>query len=262
MQGKSEQRTEAYKEYDEEAGKLLTQQSAKSAGSITSSARKQASTPKTSKIGVFDSGVGGQSVADAIDNALPGSEVIYVNDSDNVPYGTKTPEQLWDLCLPKLKKLASDGCEVIVVACNSVSVTILDKLQKELPVPLIGAEPMIEEAVRWSKNGVIAVCATPLTLASERYRQLREENSDGMVLIEPDCSEWAFMIEHNAIDRAKIRVVTEDVIQQGADVIVLGCTHYHWIESLMESIADGKADILQPEANIINRIKKELAQLP
>jgi glutamate racemase len=213
------------------------------------------------KIGVFDSGVGGKSVTDAIKSALPNREVIYANDSANVPYGTKTPEQLWELCLPKLKELVDGGCKVIVIACNSVSTTILDKLQKELPVPLIGTEPMLSEAVEQSKQGVVAVCATPLTLKSERYQELRQESAGQTAIVEPDCSEWAYMIEHNVIDRAKIRVAIEDVIQQGADVIVLGCTHYHWIEALIKSIAGQRAVVLQPEIKIIDKLKRELSQL-
>jgi glutamate racemase len=213
------------------------------------------------KIGVFDSGVGGKSVTDAIKSALPEREVIYANDPANVPYGTKTPEQLWELCLPKLKKLVDDGCKVIVIACNSVSTTILDKLQTELPVPLIGTEPMLAEAVAQSKQGVVAVCATPLTLKSERYHELRQASAGQTVILEPDCSEWAYMIEHNVIDRAKIRVAIEDAIDQGSDVIVLGCTHYHWIEALIKSIAGQRAVVLQPEVKIIDKLKRELSQL-
>lgn len=215
-----------------------------------------------SNIGVFDSGVGGQSVATAISLALPEDDVIFINDSLNVPYGTKTEDGLYELALPKLEKLAGQGCKVIVIACNSVSTTILDELQKDISVPLIGVEPLIKQAVERSSSKVIAVCATPRTLASSRYKELCAQYAHNSVVIEPDCSEWALMIENDAIDRAKIRVAVDDVIQQGADTIVLGCTHYHWIESLIRSIANGKAQIIQPEEFIVGEVKQALSRLP
>jgi glutamate racemase len=214
-----------------------------------------------SKIGVFDSGVGGQSVATAIGLGLPDDDVIFVNDSLNVPYGTKTEDELYEMALPKLQQLADQGCRVIVIACNSVSTTILDKLQKDISVPLIGVEPLIEQAVEKSSSKVIAVCATPRTLASSRYKELCAQYAVDSVVVEPDCSEWALMIENDAIDRAKIKIAIEDVIQQGADTIVLGCTHYHWIESLIRSIANGKAQIIQPEEFIVGEVRQALLQL-
>lgn len=214
------------------------------------------------KIGVFDSGIGGQSVATAIGVALPEDDVVFVNDPENVPYGIKTEDQLYTLALPRLKELAGSGCEVIVIACNSVSTTILGRLQKEISVPLIGVEPRIEEALGKSKSKIIAVCATPRTLASSRYKQLCHEYAKDAVIIEPDCSEWALMIERDAIDRAKIKMAIEDTVQQGADVIVLGCTHYHWIESLIHSIANGEAYVLQPEQFIVREVQQVLSRQP
>lgn len=214
------------------------------------------------KIGVFDSGIGGQSVAKAIGGALPEDDVLFVNDPENVPYGTKTEDQLYSLALPKLKELADSGCEVIVIACNSVSTTILGRLQQDINVPLIGVEPRIEEALGKSKSKIIAVCATPRTLASARYKQLCHEHAKDAVIIEPDCSEWALMIERDAIDRAKIKMAIEDTVQQGADVIVLGCTHYHWIESLIHSIANGEAYVLQPEKFIVREVQQVLSRQP
>lgn len=213
------------------------------------------------KIGVFDSGVGGQSVATAIGLALPDDDVIFVHDHENVPYGTKTADELFELSLPKLRELAENGSEVIVIACNSVSTTILDRLKSEINVPLIGVEPMVGEAARQSKNKVVAVCATPLTLASERYRRLRLEHANPIALIEPDCSEWAYMIEQDMVDRARVSHTIEDAIEQGADVIVLGCTHYHWIESLIKSIAGNRAVVLQPEQTIIGQVKQVLGRI-
>jgi len=213
------------------------------------------------KIGVFDSGVGGQAVATSIGLALPEEDVIFINDHENVPYGTKTELQLLEFTRPKLQNLTAQGCKVIVIACNSVSTTILDQLQSEFTVPLIGVEPMVEEAVNRSKSKVITVCATPRTLKSKRYGQLCQEYAGETAIIEPDCSEWADMIENQSIDRLKIELTIRDTLEQGADVIVLGCTHYHWIQALIASVCEERATIVQPEQHIIKKVKTTLEQL-
>lgn len=210
------------------------------------------------KIGVFDSGVGGLSIVNAIKSALPESGVIYAEDKKNVPYGNKTPEELYELVLPILNTLSIQGCNVIVIACNTVSTTIIDKLRSQLSTPLIGVEPMVEKAVQITKSGIITVCATPTTLGSERYKSLKKQFAGDLKFLEPDCSQWAYLIETDQIDRYIIRGIIGDVIQQGSDVIVLGCTHYHWIEQDIKQIVGDHAVILQPETNVIAELKRVL----
>ncbi len=90
------------------------------------------------KIVVFDSGVGGLSVARAIQRQLPEHEVVYAEDREHVPYGTKTPEELYSLVVPILQRLIDEGCSVIVIACNTVTTTIIERLRAKLVVPLVG----------------------------------------------------------------------------------------------------------------------------
>jgi glutamate racemase len=214
------------------------------------------------KIGVFDSGVGGQSVVNAIHEALPELEIIYVEDKENVPYGNKSPEELHRLVLPILQSLVEQGCEVIVIACNTVTTTIISKLREELSVPLVGMEPMIKPAVEKSKSGRIAICATPATLASERYKWLKDTYAKDVAVLEPDCSDWAFMIESNQVDHQKLRDRIVEVCEKDADTIVLGCTHYHWIEEDIQKIADEfGATVIQPEQPVIEQLKRVLEKL-
>lgn len=213
------------------------------------------------KIGVFDSGVGGLSVTNAIKKELPKLEVIYVDDKENLPYGNKKPDELLKLVLPKLNQLVEDGCQVIVIACNTVSTTLASKLRDILPVPLVAIEPMLKPAVSLTKSKVITVCATPTTLASDRYKQLKREFMSDIAVIEPDCSDWSYMIENDEIDHEKIANIVEDSCQKGSDVIVLGCTHYHWIEEMILNLTKGRADVLQPEEAINRQLKRVLAQL-
>lgn len=212
------------------------------------------------KIGVFDSGVGGQSVANAIQKALPDHEILYVEDHKNIPYGTKTPEQIHGFILPILEGLVEQGCSVIVIACNTVTTTLIEDLRKVIAVPLIGMEPMVKPAAEQSKTGTIAICATPTTLASKRYNWLKDTYAQGVEVIEPDCSDWTQLIENNAIDRTHVEKQIDSACEGGADIIVLGCTHYHWIEDIIRDVARGRAVVLQPEQPVIEQLKKVLAQ--
>jgi len=213
------------------------------------------------KIGVFDSGKGGRSVAKAIEQALPGREVIFVDDHEHLPYGTKSPEELLGYVLPILKNLIDQGCKVIVIACNTVTTTLITQLREKLTVPLVGIEPMVKPAAAMSKSKIIAVCATPTTLASQRYHWLKQEFAQGVQVLEPDCSDWTSMIEANQVDRDRIHRRINAVCGLGADVIVLGCTHYHWIEDLINEIANGRATIIQPEPAVVEQLKRVMADL-
>lgn len=213
------------------------------------------------QVGVFDSGIGGQSVADAIKAALPGLTVDFRCDPDHMPYGTKPPEEVRGYVLPILLQMQTDGCNAIVIACNTITTTLIDDLRQHVSAPLVAIEPMVKPASAVTQSGIIAVCATPATLASARYQALKQQYAQGITVLEPDCSDWALMIEHDAVDDEQIAKTINGVIKEGADVIVLGCTHYHWIEEKIASLSTGKATILQPEQAIIEQLKRVIAQL-
>jgi len=206
------------------------------------------------KIGVFDSGIGGRSVANAIEDAFLDVEVIFLSDPTNLPYGTKSPQELKKLVKPKMQELLNSGVEVIVIACNTLSTTILEYIKSIVDVPVLGVEPMVQEAAAITHNNVIAVCATPTTLSSERYQYLKNKYAKNVKILEPDCSRWTKMIETNTIDRVEIQEKINSVCDKGADVIVLGCTHYHWIEDLIKNTAKNRASVINPEAKIVEEL--------
>lgn len=214
------------------------------------------------KIGVFDSGVGGLSVANAIHKALPEHEIILREDREHVPYGTRQPAEILGFITPIFQELVDEGCDVIVVACNTVSTTLVGDLRERFSLPMVAIEPMIKPAAEMTKSKIIAVCATPTTLASQRYAQLKATYAAGVKVLEPDCSDWAYMIENKTVDRQKIADRIKESLDAGADVIVLGCTHYHWIEQEIQALAAGRAQVVQPEQAIITQLKQVLAQLP
>ncbi|MGB3024130.1 MAG: aspartate/glutamate racemase family protein [Candidatus Saccharimonadales bacterium] len=207
------------------------------------------------KIGIFDSGIGGEAVARDLKVHFPEATIVSVSDRANLPYGSKTPEHIIALTDAALQPLFVARCDVIVIACNTATTNALPALRQRYPSQqFIGIEPMVKTAASLTKTHTIAVCATPATLASDRYHSLKAEYAHALTVCEPDCSSWASMIENNTVNEAIIHSTIESVIAEGADVIVLGCTHYHWIKSLIESIADNHACVIEPTDSIARRI--------
>lgn len=211
------------------------------------------------KIGVFDSGVGGLSVAHAIEEALPLAEVIFVTDPEHFPYATKTPDEIWAGIVPIFQGLVDQQCDAIVVACNTVSTTLIERLREAFPTtPFVALEPMVKPAAQLTGNKRICVCATPTTLASARYQELKQQYAANLEVFEPDCSDWSRLIEQNAMNEAELREAITPAVEAGVDVIVLGCTHYHWIEQQIRDIAGPSVEILQPEQAVISQLMRVL----
>lgn len=213
------------------------------------------------KIGVFDSGVGGLAVVRAIRAKLPELEIVYKTDKQHVPYGTKTVEHIHGFIRPIFQQFLDEGCQIIVVACNTVTTNLITELRAEFPVPMVGLEPAVKPAAAATKSGVIAVYATPRTLSSRRYQWLKDQYAQNVKVLEPDVGDWAIMIESNSIDREKVAKIVNESIAAGADQLVLGCTHYHWIEEIIDNIAAGRAEVIQPERPVVKQLERVLEKL-
>jgi len=207
------------------------------------------------KIGVFDSGIGGQAIADKLRQLFPGVEIISVNDSKNVPYGSHRRADIVRLTERAITPLIYEQCDAIVIACNTATTNAIGDLRKNHPeIHFVGIEPMIKPAARMTRTGVIAVLATPGTLKSHRYHQLKHQWASQLTVVEPDCSHWARLIEDGHADRIDLHAVISDVKRWNADIIVLGCTHYHWIKDRIEKAAGPKIHVLEPSDAIGARL--------
>jgi glutamate racemase len=211
------------------------------------------------KLGIFDSGIGGEAVASALRTTFPRATIVTANDHDNVPYGNKTPEQVITLTDVAIQPLLESSCDVIILACNTATAIAIATLRKQYPQQkFIGIEPMIKNAAKLTKTGIIAVCATPATLASSRYQGLLASYAKDLVVVAPNCSNWAYMIENDQVNHRQIDRVVNEICEQGADIIVLGCTHYHWIKDLIISSTTNRAVVLEPSEAIGRRVKELL----
>ena len=212
------------------------------------------------KIGVFDSGIGGLRVAKTIEKDLPGNEVLFVHDTpDHFPYASKAAEEIYGFVLPHIQGLVDTKCDLIVVACNTVSTTLINRIRRHFDsVPIVGIEPMVKPAAKLTKSGIITVCATPTTLHSARYKWLKDTYAQDITVLEPDCADWSYLIEHNQMNEDRIRAEIIPTLQAGSDVVVLGCTHYHWIEREIRAITATKALVIQPEDAVVKQIRRVL----
>ena len=209
------------------------------------------------RIGIFDSGIGGEAIATALNKLFPSVQIVSVNDREHVPYGNRQPEEIIQLTKNAIKPLLDIKCDAIIIACNTATTIAISTLRLEYPdVNFIGIEPMIKPAAKITKTKCIAVCATPQTLQSDRYNHLKRIWAPDIEIIEPDCSDWAEMIEHDKSDQIDVNSVVKSLLNRGVDVIVLGCTHYHWIKQRIVDAAGLNITILEPTDAIAARIKK------
>ena len=207
------------------------------------------------KIGVFDSGIGGKAVAEELQRLIPDAEVLYVSDSAHVPYGGRPQQEIIELTEAAIQPLLDAACDAIVIACNTATTNAIEALRQAHPAQhFVGLEPMVKPAAALTKTKTIAVLATPATLASERYAQLKNDWAADITVIEPDSASWASNIEHDAIEKIPLETTMSALKDNDVDVIVLGCTHYHWLKDRIEQLAGPTVTVLEPSNAIKERI--------
>lgn len=207
------------------------------------------------KIGVFDSGIGGKAIANKLEVDYPDAEVLYVDDHLHVPYGSRGNDEIIQLTNAAIQPLLTAKCDVIVLACNTATAAAIEHLRDAYPdTPFVGLEPMVGPAVSLTTSGIIAMCATPFTLGSSRYNTLKDRFATHVTILEPDCTQWASMIEHDEVEDQTIADVVNNLCDRGADVIVLGCTHYHWIKERIIELANNRAIVIDPSDAVSQRV--------
>jgi glutamate racemase len=186
-----------------------------------------------SRIGIFDSGVGGLTVQRAVLDALPGADTLYLGDTARVPYGTKSAETVTQYSLRNGRFLARHGIDVLVVACNTASAVALPALRAELAVPVVGVvEPGARVAARASRTGRIGVIGTPGTIASGAYQEAIRRERPGAAVTARACPLFVPLAEEGWTDpgdevvRGAARRYLAPLREAGVDTVVLGCTHY------------------------------------
>lgn len=215
-------------------------------------------------IGIFDSGIGGLSVAHAVRELLPNENLIYVADSGHAPYGEKTDDYIYQRMAYITRHLTSCGVKAIVVACNTATTAAIAKLRAQYSLPIIGVEPGVKPAVLTSKSGVVGVLATPRTLLTPAFATLAQRYAgQATVLLQP-CPQLVPLIEALDFNSDNITALLKSYIQpllaQGADTLVLGCTHYNFVADTIAGIAGPIVTIVRTEMAVAKQLQQRLAQ--
>lgn len=207
------------------------------------------------KIGVFDSGIGGKAVAQRLGELLPDAEILCIDDHTNVPYGNRSDADITALATKAIQPLIEAGCDAVVIACNTVTTVAINHLRATYPaMHFVGIEPMIKPAAALTKSKKIAVLATLATQKSASYALLKDTWAQGITILTPDTGTWATLIEADQSVDVPIEVTVQQLIEEGVDVIVLACTHYHWLKERAQLAAGNAVTILEPSDAIGSRI--------
>ncbi len=201
-------------------------------------------------IGIFDSGVGGLSVLREIRKLLPEEKYIYYSDNAHCPYGEKSQEYIIDRAREITRFLLSEGADIIVVACNTATAAAIATLRKEFGVSFIGMEPAVKPGVAITKTGVVGVLATAGTLNADKYHVTKEKYSEGVRIVEHIGQGFVELVESGKISGPEAEQTVEaslkPLLDEGADTIVLGCTHYPFLSDTIIRTAAR----LVPERNV------------
>ena len=192
-------------------------------------------------IGIFDSGVGGLSVFREIRKLFPEERYIYYSDNAHCPYGEKSREYIIDRAREITRLLLSEGADIIVVACNTATAAAIGTLREEFQIRFIGMEPAVKPAAMSTKTGVVGVLATAGTLKADKYLNTREKWAEGVKIAEHVGQGFVELVEKGCTSGPEAEgVVTESLkplLDEGADRIVLGCTHYPFLSETISKTA-------------------------
>jgi glutamate racemase len=211
-------------------------------------------------IGFFDSGVGGLSVWKEVQGLLPFENTIYLADSRHAPYGEKTRDRITELSSINTELLISRGCKMIVVACNTATTNAIAQLRASYKVPFIGIEPATKPAAIQTKTGVIGILATRGTLASELFLNTSSAYRGDVKIIETVGTGLVPIVESGRLEEAVplLQKYVMPMVEQDADNIVLGCTHYPFLRAMIEAIVPDHVNVIDSGAAVARQCKSVL----
>jgi glutamate racemase len=217
-----------------------------------------------SPVGVFDSGLGGLSVLRAIHAQLPHEALHYVADSGHAPYGDKSPAFIQERAEKVVGFLLSKGVKAVVVACNTVTGLSISQLRERFPtLPMVAIEPAVKPAVAQTRSGTVGVLATRNTVASPGLARLIEQHAQGAKVLAQACPGWVEFVERGEWDAPEalqaVREQVQPLLDQGADVLALGCTHYPFLRAAIEAVAGPGVQIIDPAPAVARELARRLA---
>lgn len=214
-------------------------------------------------IGVFDSGVGGLSILDEALRQLPEHDYIYLADSINAPYGEKSSEWIASRSMELCQYLAVQGCDAIMVACNTATAQAIAQIRTELQhIPIIGVEPGIKPASMQSTNGIVGVLATEATLKSDKFNALLETLPSECRFIKQAGAGLVPLIEAGQANSEETRELLAEYLapiqDAQADTLVLGCTHYPFLRNAIRQLLGDSINLIDTSDAVVRQLKHKL----
>ncbi|AFQ47700.1 glutamate racemase [Burkholderia cepacia] len=213
-------------------------------------------------IGIFDSGLGGMSVVEAIRRRLPGEAIVYIADTLYAPYGEKTDEFIRSRSLALAEWLAQRGAKLLVIACNTATTHAISYVRSRLAIPVIGVEPGIKPAVQVSGAKVVGVLATAATLRSHRLQALLSAHGHACRFICQAGHGLVELIEQGEATGSSIEALLDKyltpMIVDGADTLVLGSTHYALLVPSIKRVFGDRLNLIETATAIARRVDHQL----
>ena len=222
----------------------------------------------TAPIGVFDSGLGGISVAREIRHDMPNERVLYFGDSANAPYGTKTPERVRELSDAIVERFVRRGVKAVVIACNTATSAAANELRDKYDIPIIGMEPALKVACDrgHGKRQRVIVAATPLTLRERKFAVLMDRFKMDHTIYPQPCPDLVEIVEHGQLDdhdvamRALHRYFDQYDLS-AIDSVVLGCTHFVFYRDYFRELLPDTAAVIDGNEGTVRHLGVVLESL-
>ncbi|MBC8317357.1 MAG: glutamate racemase [Desulfobulbaceae bacterium] len=218
-------------------------------------------------IGVFDSGVGGMTVASAIEQVLPDKQLIYFGDLARAPYGSKSPETIRRYAIENTEFLISKGATLIIVACNSAASVASDILQSTFDQPVFEViTPAIDRAIAVSRTGRIGVIGTRATIKSGVYEQeIKRKRTECKIFSEP-CPMLVPLVEEGWLNKRETKMITRRYLHplkmKNVDTLLLGCTHYPLLKHLIQPRIGKRVKVIDSSHEVAKRLHDFLESRP
>ena len=220
---------------------------------------------KGAPIGVFDSGIGGLTVLEEIQQLLPRESLLYVADCGHIPYGEKTPAFILERSRSVAEFFRERGAKAFVIACNTATVAAVADLRQDYPDwPLVGMEPAVKPAAAATRSGVVGVLATTGTLQSAKFAALLDRFATDVRVITQPCPGLVELIEAGDLNSpalsALLQGYIEPLLSAGCDTIILGCTHYPFLKPLLAQMLPPSIILIDTGAAVARQLKRLLGE--
>jgi glutamate racemase len=217
------------------------------------------SDPSAASIGIFDSGFGGLSVMRAIRTVLPHENIIYFGDTARLPYGSKSRETILRYSIENSSFLIAQGIKVLVIACNTVCSAAFDELQRMFSIPLIGIIGSgVEETIRLTRGGQIAILGTRQTISSGVYQQQIGNILPHAQISAISCPLFVPLVEEGYIEHPLAEMVIQEYLRplkrKEIDTVLLGCTHYSILQTHIQKALGDQVLLVDPAMNCAEKL--------